>query len=215
MTLEVLNMNNQGDLLPWILGALSIAAIAGAVTVGSTYKNSSSAARPVIEATPEMPPVAIARPAIQETAPVAALVAVRPVDPSPPPEAMPSASAPLSTGQIWECTIHGEKTFSNNPCGENSSLREVAPINTMEATRVLPRARAYPTNGGGYADSYAPDDAYSSAPETSSNGYPVYVAVPLVEHRRPDRDHHPSARDRMPMASPPRPPSPPPPPRTH
>jgi hypothetical protein len=208
-------MNNQGDLLPWILGALSIAAIAGVVTVGSTYKNSSSPSRPVIEATPPMPSVVMARPSTQESPPVTAPAVVQPVDPAPPANAIPADSAPHSTGQIWECTIHGEKTFSNNPCGDNPSLREVAPINTMEATRVLPRARTYPTNNGGYADNYAPDDAYSSAPETSSNGYPVYVGVPVVEHRRPDRNHRPSARDRMPMASPPPPPAPPPPPRTH
>jgi hypothetical protein len=210
-------MDNQSDLLPWILGALSIAAIAGAVTVGSTYKNSSSASRPVIEATAALPSAVVARPLVQESPPTAAAVVAQPVDPAPP-NALPAAGAPQSTGQIWECTIHGEKTFSNNPCGDHSSLREVAPINTMEATRVLTRARTYPTNGGAYTDSYAaePDDAYSSAPETSSNGYPVYVAGTLVEHRRSDRNHHPFARDRMPSASPPpRPPSPPPPPRTH
>jgi hypothetical protein len=208
-------MNNQGDLLPWILGALSIAAIAGAVTVGSTYKNSSSAVRPIIEAGPALPKVAVTQPPAQESLPFAAPVASQPVDPAPPANTTPAAGAALSTGQIWECTIRGEKTFSNNPCGENSSLREVAPINTMEATRVLPHARPYPTNSAGYADSYAPEDNYSAAPEPSSDGYPVYVAVPLVEHRRPDRNHHPSSRDRLTMPSPPRPPSPPPPPRTH
>jgi hypothetical protein len=47
-----------------------------------------------------------------------------------------ASSAPVTSGQIWECTTNGLRTFSNNPCGTKSAIRELNPINRMDAAPV-------------------------------------------------------------------------------
>jgi hypothetical protein len=95
-----------------------------------------------------------------------------------------------TTGQIWECTMDGQKTFSNNPCGEKSSLRVLGPINTMESARILAPARAYQA-----PSRYGEDIGYQGTqdqPDDSSQGA---VGVPVYVHRIAERTHRPSRHD--------------------
>src|SRR6202035_4181246 len=69
-------------------------------------------------------------------APVVTAAAAEPAEPAvapasvvdaataPPPAAQvqPAADPAVQDGQIWECVTNGVKTFSNNPCGEKSTL---------------------------------------------------------------------------------------------
>ena len=95
----------------------------------------------------------------------------------------PAAAAQAApSSQIWECTTNGIKTFSNNPCGEKSSLLDVGPINTMNPTRVLPAARTYPPDSH-----FAPNYTAEETPEQSEDAYPSYGAalVPYYVRKRP------------------------------
>jgi hypothetical protein len=105
----------------------------------------------------------------------------------------------VASGQIWECTTNGLKTFSNNPCGDKSSLREVGPINTMNATPVIHYARNYGADpryapAPQYADenAYTGDDGYSEpgASESSGNSYTIIQGFGFAPRRRPEHPHH-------------------------
>jgi hypothetical protein len=103
--------------------------------------------------------------------------------------------------QIWECTINGLKTFSDNPCGEKSTLREIGPINRMDPTPILPPSRSYvressaqpnysyPSEPQSADNSYPADNAYpadNSYPADSL--YPVFVGIPFDGRRRHDHE---------------------------
>jgi hypothetical protein len=192
-------MNKERDLLPWILGGLSAATIAVAFAAVATHQAA---------ATMVPPPVFASQPAMQPT------VATPP--PPSPAQAPPSAALPnsapivastqaqtvpqpeIQTGQIWECTTKGVKTFSNNPCGEKSSLLEVGPINTMSATPAIHYARAYgsePRYAPAYADQGASsdDEQYSQddGAEAGGNSYTVVQGVRFIARRRPEHSHRP------------------------
>jgi hypothetical protein len=121
-------MDKERDLLPWILGAMSMAAVAVAITVASASRTaprnlqaqSQEAATtwPVAQALPV--PASVPNPV---AAPPPAAAQIQTVTVTPPME---------SDNQIWECTIDGQKTFSSNPCGQHALRREIGPINTME-----------------------------------------------------------------------------------
>lgn len=93
----------------------------------------------------------------------------------------------------------GVKTFSNNPCGEKSTLLDVGPVNTMNPTPAIHYARGYvtePRNTTAYADRSAPADAdeysdqYSS--ESGGNSYTIIQGVGFVPRRRPEHPHRPA-----------------------
>jgi hypothetical protein len=119
-------------------------------------------------------------------------------------QAQVSETPRVESGQIWECTTNGIKTFSNNPCGDKASLRDVGAINTMDPTPVVHYARSYgpdPRNArapqygdqNAYADqnSYA-DDVYSEpgASESSGNSYAIIQGIAFAPRRRPEHTHH-------------------------
>jgi len=107
---------------------------------------------------------------------------------------MPAAAPAIpTTGQIWECTTNGQKTFSNNPCGDKSSLLDLGPINTMDRAPVYRTARAYPP-GPDYSPGYSDPDSQDSA----DNGYPSMVAVPVFVQRNTPRTHRPFNREHSP-----------------
>jgi hypothetical protein len=88
------------------------------------------------------------------------------------------------------------KTFSNNPCGEKSTLLDVGPINTISAAPAIHYVRAYgpePRYPAGYADQSAPDDEYPDqyAAETGGNSYTIIQGVGFVARRRPEHFHPP------------------------
>jgi hypothetical protein len=160
-------MDKDRDLLPWILAGLLMAAAAIAITAAST-QNSAPAAAPRADA-------AIAQNGPDPTPERAAPAAQVQIDPSPQP--------PIN--RIWECTTNGQRTFSNNPCGEKSSVREIGPINGMDPTPLLPPTRAYapPTD-------YESDYADPSPPEAAESSYPSALAIPFSARRRPQSTHH-------------------------
>lgn len=178
-------MDKESDLLPWILGGLSMATVAVAITVGSTNRTSPKNVRAPSQITAQALPEASVLPEAAPTpapAPVIAAAQIQTVTPPVP-----------SSGQIWECTTNGQKTFSNNPCGDKSSLREVGPINGMDPTPILPPTRSYEPQS-----SYEPEYSYPSAQESADNSYPVVVGIPFHERRRPEHTHRPFKHDRGP-----------------
>jgi hypothetical protein len=197
-------MNKERDLLPWIIGGLAAATIAVAFAAVSTHRNVPSLApAPVVAAQPAVQP-SVSPPASPAPAAAQAPPPALP-DSAPalaPPEAQTAAEPEAQPGQIWECTTKGVKTFSNNPCGEKSTLLDVSPINTMPATPAIHYARAYgsePRYAPAYADQGASDDdeQYSDdyGAEAGGNSYTIIQGAGFVARRRPPHSHRPPPHD--------------------
>jgi hypothetical protein len=167
-------MDGNRNLLAWVLGGLSIATAAIAITAGFERANSIA---PETQALPLQSTAQSTAPVLSTPSPIAAYAGPSPTAPSPAAEAAPPpeevAAAPEPSNQIWACTTNGIKTYSNNPCGEKSSLLDVGPVNTMEATRVPHAAhRSMPD------PQYAPDYASQEAQEQPEEAYPAYAVGP-------------------------------------
>jgi len=194
-------MDQNRDLLPWILCGLAIATAVVAIGVNSIKAPlTMTHTVPVLSA----PTATLAATVLPATPPAPAT----PVAPqSAPPVAEhiegtteQAAEGTASGSQIWACTINGTKTFSSNPCGDKSSLVEVGPINTMESTRVYPPLRGYAAQ-----PVYQPNYPSEEPPEQASEGYPSYgdgyasygvvAAAPHYVRRRPWHAH-PSPHNR-------------------
>jgi len=211
-------MNKERHLLPWVLGALCATAVAVAITAVSSTKTVPSAPASMVAsqsapapaqapAPPPAPVVAAVPPAAAAVPPAAAAAATaaepvsqaEPTSQQSPMQAQAAPESPAPSGQIWECTTKGVKTFSNNPCGDKSTLREVGPINTMNPTPVVHYARAYvpePRYAPAYSgsDSAADQESYSDPVSADSGGntYTIVQGVGFVARRRPE--HHPHHR---------------------
>jgi hypothetical protein len=188
-------MNKERDLLPWILGALSAAAIAVAFAAVSTHRAAPTLAPQVVAAQPDASPTALPAATTAQAVPQVASPAAEPYSAplSAPLQAQTAVAPEVQAGQIWECMAKGVKTFSNNPCGEKSTLLDVGPINTMSPTPATHYVRAY---GPGYPDQSAPADDYSDqyAADTGGNSYTIVQGVGFVARRRPENIHRPSSR---------------------
>jgi hypothetical protein len=201
-------MNNRRNLLPWILGGLSVAAVAVVITVafaGKTVPGMRPAGAATAQETSAPDSVSLPAPAtVASVAAEAAMPAVATVpavaETVPPPAAQAQAAAEpaLQAGQIWECMTNGVKTFSNNPCGEKSTLLEVRAINTMNPTPVVRYARANgpePRYSPGYADqnSYSDQEVYGEQgpAETGVNSYAIVQGFAFVPRKRPEHPHRP------------------------
>jgi len=206
-------MNNRRNLLPWILGGLALATVAVVIAVASAAKTVAPSLRPAAAVTAQVTsapdsaslpaPAAEAAeaaeasmPAVAAAADVAAATAVAETAPPPAAQAQAAAEPALQTGQIWECMTNGVKTFSNNPCGEKSTLLEVRAINTMSPTPVVRSARANgpePRYSPGYADqdNYSDQEAYGEQgpAETGVNSYAIVQGFAFRPRKRPE--HHP------------------------
>jgi hypothetical protein len=202
-------MNKQTDLLPWILGGLSVSAVAVAIAFVSGNKPLSpglptrSAVSLPAPATPALSPPTMAAPspAATKTSPPITPPITAPVTPSvgqmtaqdlAPPEVPAESSAPA--GQIWQCTTNGLKTFSNNPCGSNSSLVQVRPINTMSPTPLARSTHPYPP-AAVYSQPYTEQNSYPDqddyAEQNSANADNSYAAVPGFAYLPRKRHEHP------------------------
>jgi hypothetical protein len=184
-------MDKGRNLLPWILGGLSMATVAIAINVGwakgiaptNSPAPSQTAAHilPDAEARSALAPAPAAEPAPEPTLRVAQ---IRPVIP-------PIAPNAPRNHQIWECTINGQKTFSDNPCGDKSILREIGPINRMDPTPILPPSRASVPESSGHSYSSEQANSYPSEQQSgdnsypADNSYPVIVGIPFDGRRRP------------------------------
>jgi hypothetical protein len=193
-------MNKERDLLPWILGGLSAATIAVAFAAVSTHRDVPTLAPTPLPAAQAAvrPPVsqpALPAPSTERAPPPATETGAAPI---PPTQAQTAAEPEVQAGQIWECTMKGVKTFSNNPCGEKSTLLDVSPINTMSAAPAIHYARAYgsePRYTPGYADqgAAADDEQYSEdyGAEPGGNSYTFIQGAGFVARRRPEHMHRP------------------------
>jgi hypothetical protein len=136
------------------------------------------------------------------TVAVAACAADAPA-PAPKEVTSPTATAvvaPASTvpnNQIWECTTNGVRTFSSNPCGAKSSLRELNPINLMQPPPQVYRpvrnytpASSPPATNYSNAAAEGPEENYV---ESAYPAYPGYIAVPRPHRVHP---HSNGSRDR-------------------
>jgi hypothetical protein len=194
-------MNNQRSLLPWILGGLSVATVAVVITVASAGKSVAPNQRPAGAATAQVTsaPDSVSLPApAAAVATVAAVPAVAEMAPPPEAQAQATAEPAVQGGQIWECMTNGVKTFSNNPCGEKSTLLEVRAINTMNPTPVVRYARASapePRYSPGYADqdNYSDQevDSEQGPAETGVNSYAVVQGIAFLPRKRPEHPHRP------------------------
>jgi hypothetical protein len=194
-------MTEDRDLLPWILGGVSMAAIAMAIAVG--LNDRSTPAHVSGQFTPTMPDLATAQlspktsttsaPAIAASnGPVIAAPATITSSPAPNLGAPQTQTAPTPPGsQIWECTTNGVKTFSNNRCGSAAILRDVGPINVMDASPVASNVHWYGPDSNDTPDYYYPD-----ASQPAGNSYPVVVGIPYLERRRPEHPHQPNNQNR-------------------
>jgi hypothetical protein len=183
-------MDKDRDLLPWIFGGLSMAAVAIAITVGSTNgttpKNPRVPSQIAAHILPETETTAAPAPAPTLAAVQMRTVVTRPIEPN---------------SRIWECTINGQKTFSDNPCGDKSSLHEIGPINGMDPIPIRSHARSYAPES-----SYQPGYSYQGDQEEDNPGeqqfahnpYPVFVGIPVHERGRPDPAHRPHSYHRGP-----------------
>jgi hypothetical protein len=176
-------MDKDRDLLPWVLVGLLTAAAAIAITAASTKITA-----PAHVQAPRQTIALGLPPAPAETAP-----APTPA-PTEPAAQVQTITAPIpSTNRIWECTTNGQRTFSNSPCGEKSSVREIGPINGMDPTPPFP-----PTRSQVPQLDYEPDYGYPSSREAVENSNPTAVMIPFIEHRRPEHAHRPHGHDRGP-----------------
>ena len=91
------------------------------------------------------------------SAPVAAAKASIPQVPAP-------LRAALPAGQVWQCVIDGERTFSDSPCGEHASIRQLRELNIMDPVPLRADAYAFP-----YAPSSVPAPIFVAAPPDDSD----------------------------------------------
>jgi hypothetical protein len=106
-----------------------------------------------------------------------------------------TTAAASPSNQIWECTTKGLRTFSNNPCGTNSTVRQLNPINVMEPAPVYHVTHPYapPVSPTPIRSSYNPpasDNPDETSTDNAYNGYPTYVVVTRAHRRRPNNAHN-------------------------
>jgi len=201
-------MKSQTDLLPWIVGGLSVATIAVVIAVASAGKTTAPSSPPVGATTKQATSVPDTAATVATEAAVPSVAAAPAVAPASVPDpdtgqlaavqapAQPQAPAEpaVQSGQIWQCVTNGVKTFSNNPCGERSTLLDVRAVNTMNPTPVVRYARTYAPQpeSPGYDDQNTSDqDAYGEqGAETAVNSYTIVQGVAFLPRRRPDHPHH-------------------------
>ena len=197
-------MTEDRDLLPWILGGLSMAAVAMAIAIGVTGRTVPAQASS--QTTAYAPTLATARlnPLPDNTTPADVAPSSSAPSSSAPPSAASSGAAPASPAQlqpvpassppgiqIWECTTDGVKTFSNNRCGNAAIRRDVGPVNVMDASPAVSNVHWYGPDTSGASDYYYPDP-----PQPADNVYPTVIGIPYLERRRPDHPRQPNKHDR-------------------
>src|SRR5580698_2199560 len=196
------------DLLPWILGGalVTTGAIAAAIQFSSHAPAPAMAMR--ASAAPNAPgsaapngaasapassqPAAAPAVAAADTAaapPPPAPVAVNNAAPPLPPAA-PSASAPaLPSGEVWECTVNGQKIFSDKRCGSGASVKQLGDLNVMDVPPPqYPTPHAYGQPYGAYpAAAPYPDD--EDGGDVNGDAYPSQIIVARERARREHRLH--------------------------
>jgi len=173
----------QTDLFPWILGGLLV--VAGAVPAAMHLTHAPPPAAIAVAAPanpgPSSPPAAGS-----SAGPAASVARATPAAAA---ESAPASPAP---SQIWQCTVNGQKTFSDSPCGAGATLRQVSQVNRMDPTPAA-HVPVYPQSPGVY---YPPAPA-EDVP--SSNDIDAAPSVILINERRHDHRPPPHPHDRRPI----------------
>jgi hypothetical protein len=133
----------ETDLFPWILGVFLIAAsaiVAVVATGGLTHSHMAMSAAASIIATAKSR--AAASPPTSATRP------------------------PLPRDQVWQCVVNGQKTFSDSPCRNGASVRQLNQVNRMDAVAVPVPTPSYnlpaPEYSPAFADPNTVDDGNDS-----------------------------------------------------
>jgi hypothetical protein len=166
---EGMREHAQTDLFPWILGAVVAVAIAVPATIAIHRANNSP---PASAAAANSTPAYVQPPALAQPTPPSP-VAQPAVYPEPSPAAQPAASPGPPPAKIWQCTVNGQRIFSDSPCGPGASLRQLSEVNRMDPT---PEPRnpiyVYPSPPPAYFP--APADEYVPPPPPT----PFYATQP-------------------------------------
>jgi hypothetical protein len=209
-----MSRNADTDLLPWIMGGL-MGVVAVAAIVGNAVGTLRPAAAIERAAAPKVTtslttsvsmsaaatdggakaPATVTSATVTPGTPT--LGAVMPLAPVIPPTPIPqSTGSELPAGQVWECVVNGQRTFSDSPCGDHPAIRQLSEVNTMAAVPVgrAPRLLPPDTNYAGVGPEYAPDSyapEYPEEPATESANGVAYYPLAVVPYRY--RVHGPSA----------------------
>jgi hypothetical protein len=119
----------------------------------------------------------------------------------PAPAVAAAKPVPLPSGQVWECMVNGQRTFSDVRCGAQSTVRQLSPLNIMDVPSTRPSAPY-----GLYQTGYAPRPTEPPAPEDNAADFandaywgPAVVAVnlrPMRGHRAAPHGNHGHSRAR-------------------
>jgi hypothetical protein len=96
----------------------------------------------------------------------------------------------LPAGQVWQCTVNGQKTFSDKRCGAGASVRQINDINRMDPTPATSvhfygsDYSNYPSSGAEAGERAAGDDS-----EQIFSTPPVIVNRPGIAPRLRPRPH--------------------------
>jgi hypothetical protein len=163
-------MDKGRKFLPWISRGLSMATLAIATTVGwANGIASNNSPAPSHTAAHILPDAEVATAPAPAPSPTLRVAKSRPVTPQ-------IGSNVEANRKVWECTINGVKTFSDNRCGDKASLREIGPINIMDPTPILPDSRSYVTESSGQPSYSYPGqqaDSYPSDQQSADGAYPA------------------------------------------
>jgi hypothetical protein len=119
---------------------------------------------------------------------------------SPAPAASPISRTSLPPGQVWQCLIGGQRIFSDSPCGEHASIRQLKELNVMDSPR--PQSHAYPYRPMNVPSiEPAPQPAAAAADDSDYAGYwgPDVLWVRGYPRRNhfPRQDSHVHAQSRL------------------
>jgi hypothetical protein len=120
------------DLFPWILTGIVAAVVAAGLYIAAIQNDG----------------------ARNDRIPARATDAPSPSNPSPTTLDRKVASAKpsgLPATHVWECTMGGQRIFSDSPCGDRSTVRQLNEINRMDATPVSPPVTYSNSPDPGYA----------------------------------------------------------------
>lgn len=98
--------------------------------------------------------------------------------------------APLPPGQVWQCVHDGRKTFSDVPCGNGATIRQLNDVNIMDPAPAE-RAPGYPPRVA-YPEPAPYRDAQSSDYGDASDTDPVYVTQQVIGVNAVQRAGRPS-----------------------
>ncbi len=197
-TIAPMPVDSQVGLLPWILGGIMTAAGAAAlfVTVESPHhtRMSAIAAGAGSAAVPAAAAASAALTTGRNLPPATAAQA--PVAAAPPPlsAGQPKSLPALPAGEVWQCTVNGQLTFSDAPCGKDSSIRRLKETNIMDPSPSLP-SWAYQRPDAGYPPVPAePPMTQSYDPDSYDDAYAVNPYILANDRFRrahePRRSHH-------------------------